>query len=182
MRRKSQIVVLVFMVVSACGVTSCWRSTSAESTHSNSAESQLQAFARSYLDSIFIERGGYWFAAERRSGNKILLVRFNRPSATLNKGLVSETDRMNGVALRYSLTFECAQWSAWDREWSEWQKGTDGAASFVNTFITGGGLGYGQFVLELKHGKMTVRNMMPIHDFISDRAKIVALMDAAGIR
>jgi hypothetical protein len=93
------------------------------------------------------------------------------------------TDRMNGVAERYTLVFECSQWRAWDGNWGQWNQGTQGKASgLVNALIPSGASGYASFRLELTNGTWAVRNLSPHHNFVADKAVVQALADKAGFR
>lgn len=176
---------LIFALAAAAlpaALTSCGRRPSVEEERQSVLQAQLQERTRELLNGIFIERDGYWFAAERRGSARASLVQFNRPRVTLVPTPVSETDRMNGVEIRCDLVFECSQSRRWDGNWSEWREGTDGAASLVNTFLAGGAFGYCAFQLELRHGKWLVRNKVPIHDFLVDRSRLHSLIAEASRR
>ena len=144
------------------------------------SEGQLQsAFL---IQQTFKSVAGDYFAAEKTLGTKKLrLVQFHKPRTSVLARPVTDTDRMNGVSDRCTLTLTCEQFHCWDSSWTEWQQGSGGGGKDIINALVGGAFGYWSIVLEKKNGQWTARNMIPIHDFLADQAQLSSLMQRAGI-
>lgn len=122
-----------------------------------------EAFSVKLLNARFSQREGRWLALETRAGNpKPRLIELNKPTVSLDRSNVSETDRMNGVSERYAFSIFCEQYRYWDGTWSEWKKGTGGDGTVVLVHaMTGGLLGYQHFEIEKKNGGWNVKSTKP---------------------
>ncbi len=125
-------------------------------------QGEAQTFALSIINERFVERDGRWLALEiDPRNNPTRLIELNKPSIRFEPAHVSDTDRMNGVSERYSLSVFCEQFRYWGGSWTEWKTGTGGSTKAIVHAITAGTLGYQSYQLEKKKGEWVLRGFKP---------------------
>ncbi len=117
------------------------------------ALNEAEVFAMSVLNQRFIERDGRWSALETKTAaGKFRLIELNKPFIQLQPLKVTDTDRMNGVTHRYTVSVSCEQFRYWDNTWTEWKAGTGGPQHGLAHALTMGMLGYQRYTLKKKNG------------------------------
>jgi hypothetical protein len=138
--------------------------------------SEVELQAKAILDATFAGNAEDWFAVEK-IGGKLRLMQLHHPKMSLGRQGISETERMNGLSERVSLTVTCRQYRWYDGNWSEWKEGI-GANSFAAALM-GSLLSEWGMKLEKKNGQWTPRRISGAHDFQSDRALLLRMMQQA---
>lgn len=107
---------------------------------------EAETFALSVINQRFTERNGRWLALEEIYTTSHRLIELNKPTLQFNAGKVNETDRMNGITARCTISVLCEQYRHWNNgTWSDWRAGTSGNQSGMINFLTSGIMGYQHF-------------------------------------
>lgn len=123
--------------------------------------SEAETFAMSVLNARFVERDGRWLALETTKGTTGRLIELNKPTLQFNAGRVTDTDQMNGITQRCTLSVFCEQFRYWDGTWTEWKSGTGGSKQGLVNAMTNGMLGYQHYQLEKKNGEWVIKGAKP---------------------
>lgn len=155
---RSTLPALILLIV-AIFTTGCGQNPEA----ANAAD-EAEHIAHRILTQHFVQRENRWLALEGSKNPR--LVELNKPTTSLLAASVSETDRMNGVQDRRTLTVDCAQFRHWNGAWGEWQAGggtQTGIAHALVHSMTSGTLNRYAFRLEKKNGQWSFRDMKAAH-------------------
>ncbi len=126
------------------------------------APTEAESFAMSVVNARFVERDGRWLALETIKGTtKTRLIELNKPTLQFNAGRVSETDQMNGITQRCTLSVFCEQSRYWNGTWSDWKAGTGGSKPSLVNALTNGTFGYQHYQLEKKNGEWVIKGAKP---------------------
>jgi hypothetical protein len=140
---------------------------------------EAQRCAAGIVGDIFVSNNDDNFALEQQPDRPVQLVQFRGLRITVTPQDVSSEGKLKGISGRHQILIECAQSRVWNGAWTPWKEGTSGKAAFTEAMAGVSRIGYCSFRIQKEQERWVAVNMMPSHQFLTDKELLSSLVRQA---